>query len=68
MMTVWMHDSDPLWPLFLARMIVLAAAVGMGSALIVGALAVRRLIEAWLWFGQRRCNSGDMSARQRAMN
>jgi hypothetical protein len=53
MMTLWMHDGDPLWPLFLARIIVLVAAIGMGAALVIGTIVVRRVIAAWPRFGRR---------------
>ena len=54
MMTLWMHDGDPLWPLFLARIIVLVAAIGMGVIFFgLGAIVVRCVAAAKLWFGKR---------------
>ena len=58
MMTNWMHANDTLQQLFLARMIILAAAIGMGVIVFgLGALIVRCLDAARrrsLWSGQRR--------------
>ena len=42
MMTNWMHANDTLQQLFLARMIILAAAIGMGVIVFgLGAVIVR---------------------------
>jgi len=55
MMTNWMHANDTLQQLFLARMIILAAAIGMGVTVFgLGALVVRCVEAARLWSGQRR--------------
>ena len=55
MMTNWMHANDTLQQLFLARMIILAAAIGMGVIVFgLGALIVRCVDAARLWSGQRR--------------
>jgi hypothetical protein len=69
MMTLWMHNGDPLWPLFLARIIVLVAAIGMGVIFFgLGAIVVRCVAAAKLWFGKRARNNCGASQRQRAVN
>jgi hypothetical protein len=55
MMTNWMHANDTLQQLFLARMIILAAAIGMGVVVFgLGAVIVRCVDAARVWSGQRR--------------
>ena len=69
MMTTWMHNGDPLWPLFLARIIVLVAAIGMGVIFFgLGAIVVRCVAAAKRWFEQRARSSRGASQRQRAAN
>jgi hypothetical protein len=69
MMTNWMQASDTLQQLFLARMIILAAAIGMGIIVFgVGAAVVRFIDAARLWSGQRRYSGVVVLRRQRAMN
>lgn len=69
MMALWMHDGDPLWPLFLARIIVLVAAIGLGVIFFgLGAIVVRCVAAAKRWFGQRARSSRGASQRQRAVN
>jgi len=68
MMTNWMHANDTLQQLFLARMIVLAAAIGMGIIVFgLGAAAEHGLATAKLWLG-RRAQSGRVDRYQRAVN
>jgi hypothetical protein len=63
MMTNWMHANDTLQQLFLARMIILAAAIGMGVIVFgLGALIARCLDAARLWSAQRRY-SGVVACR-----
>jgi hypothetical protein len=55
--------------LYLARMIILAAAIGMGIIVFgVGAAVVRFIDAARLWSGQRRYSGVVVLRRQRAMN
>jgi hypothetical protein len=69
MMTNWLHANDSLQQLYLARMIILAAAIGMGIIVFgVGAAVVRFIDAARLWSGQRRYSGVVVLRRQRAMN
>ncbi len=68
-MTMWTHATDSLQMMFLARMIVLAAAIGMAVLVFgLGAAIVRR-VEAAKPRSSRRVNSGvDVRRVQRAVN
>ena len=69
MITMWMHNGDPLWPLFLARILILAAAIGMGILVFgLGALVVRGLDSARLSSARRAYGGVGVLRRQRAMN
>jgi hypothetical protein len=69
MMTNWLHANDSLQQLYLARMTILAAAIGMGIIVFgVGAAVVRFIDAARLWSGQRRYSGVVVPRRQRAMN
>ena len=69
MITMWMHNGDPLWPLFLARILILAAAIGMGILVFgLGALVVRGLDAARLSSARRAYGGVGVLRRQRAMN
>jgi hypothetical protein len=62
MLTAWMHDGDPLWPLFLARIVVLAGAIGMAAAIGIGAVLAHRLAAAMPWFGRGTREGAGVSA------
>jgi hypothetical protein len=52
--TTWIHPNDTLQQMFLARMLILAAAIGMGIIVFgVGAIVVRCAAAARLRFGRR---------------
>ena len=69
MMTNWMHASDTWHQLFLARMLVLAGAIGMGVVVFgLGAVVVRGLAAARLWLGQRTPGGSGVRRYQRAVN
>jgi hypothetical protein len=69
MMTNWMHANDTLQQLFLARMIILAAAIGMGIIVFaIGAVVVRCFDAARLWSGQHKYSGVVVCRRQRAVN
>ena len=68
-MTMWMHNGDPMWALFLARILVLAAAIGMGVLVFgLGALVVHGLAAARQWSARRSYGSLGVLRRQRAVN
>ena len=71
MITNWihLHADDTLAQLFLARMIILAAAIAMGVAVFgLGALVVRGLDAARLSSARRAYGGVGVLRRQRAMN
>jgi hypothetical protein len=69
MFATWMHNGDPLWPLFVARILILAAAIGMGALVFgLGALVVRGLDAARVWSARRSYGGVGLLRRQRAMN
>lgn len=69
MMTNWMHANDTFQQLFLARMIVLAAAIAMGIIVFgIGAAVVRRVEAARRSSGQRMHGGAVLLRRQRAVN
>jgi hypothetical protein len=54
MMTNWVHANDSMQALFLARILILAAAIGLGILVFgLGALVVRGLDAARLWSARR---------------
>jgi hypothetical protein len=69
MMTLWMHANDTFQQMFLARMIVLAAAIGMGIAVFgLGAAVVRGVEAVRLRLGQRAYSGVAVRRYQRAVN
>jgi hypothetical protein len=69
MMTLWMHATDSLPQMFLARMIVLAAAIGMAILVFgLGAAVVRGVEAVKLRFGRRAYSGAVVRRYQRAVN
>ena len=69
MLTNWINANDTLQQLFLARMLILAAAIGMGVAVFgIGAIVVRCVEAARLRFGRRTPSVVGVRGYQRAVN
>ncbi len=68
-MTMWIHATDSLQMMFLARMIILAAAIGMAVLVFgLGAAVVRWVEAAKQRSGQRTYSGVDVRRVQRAAN
>ena len=66
---MWMHNGDPMWALFLARILILVAAIGMGVLVFgLAAIVLRGLAAARQWSARRSFVSLGVLRRQRAVN